>query len=169
MALRKSTQSGNRMAAPSALDAAHPVSVIAQHIIVAAQFALNDVVEMIPWPAGTIPTSIKAKVEDLDSNGTPLVTLDFGVLTGQWLDTTVDNDGSTARTCGTEFGAALTTGQAGGSVDVAAALILGLAAEKQKDRSIGFKVAAAAATLTAGAKITVAASFVPSPTGQAFA
>lgn len=169
MTLQQSTQSVNRMAAASAIDAVHPVTILAQHITVAGKFALNDVIEMLPWPAGTIPTSIKVKVEDLDSNGSPAVTLDFGVLTGQWLEKTVDNDGTTARTCGTDFGAALTTGQAGGSIDVAAALMLGLVPDKFKDRSIGFKIAAAPATLVAGAKITVVASFVPSPTGIAFA
>lgn len=169
MALRKSKQSVCRMPAPGALTAAQPVVVFAQHVIVAGQFALNDVVEMIPWPSGTVPVSLKAKVEDLDSNGTPLVTLDFGVLTGQWLELTTDNDGTTARTCGTDFATASTVGQAGGAIDVAANLLLGLVPDKFKDRSIGFKVAAAAATLVAGAKITVAATFAPSPIGQPFA
>jgi hypothetical protein len=169
MALRKSNQAICRMSAPSALDAVGAVSVLATFVTVASEFAANDVIEMIPWPAGTIPVMLKAKVEDLDSDGTPAVTLDFGVLTGQWLENTVGNDGSTARECGTDFAAASTVGQAGGAVDVAANLLLGLVPEKQKDRSIGFKVAAAPDVLVAGAKITVAALFVPSPVNVAFA
>lgn len=162
MALRKSTQSNLRCMATNADDASALLPVWGQHTVVAAQFALNDVLEMIPWPAGTIIHSLKAKVEDLDSNGTPLVTLDFGILTGQWLAAL--DDAGAARVCGTDFATASTVGQAGGSIDVAAALILGLA-PSSLDRSIGFKVAAAAATLTAGAKITVSASFIPAPQG----
>jgi hypothetical protein len=71
---------------------------------------------------------------------------------------------TTRRTCGTEFGDNLTTGQAGGSIDVAANLLLGLSVSN-KDRSIGFKIEAAPATLIAGAKIRVAAVFVPVPQG----
>jgi len=169
MALRKSNQSLARENSPGALNGAHSVTTIAQFVTAAGAFALNDVVEMIPWPAGTVPHSLKAKVEDLDSNGSPAVTLDFGVLTGQWLEDTVDNDGSTARTCSTAFGAALTTGQAGGAIDVAADKLLDLVPDKTKDRSIGFKIAAAPATLIAGAKITVSAVFVPAPVNMAFA
>lgn len=169
MTLRKSNQSLARDNAPGALDASSPVVTLAQHVIVAAQFAVNDVLEMIPWPAGTVPVRLTAKVEDLDSNGTPLVTLDFGVLTGSWLEDTVGNDGSTARTCGTDFATASTVGQAGGAIDVAANLLLGLVPDKTLDRSIGFKVAAAAATLTAGAKITVCGVFAPAPVNMAFA
>ncbi len=163
MALRKSTQAANRMPAPSARGASEAVVVFAEHTTKAGEFAVNDVVEMIPWPAGTIPVSIKAKVADLDSNGAPTVTLDFGVMTGQW-GAALNDDLSTARTCGTEFGAALTTGQAGGAVEVAANLLLGLA-PTATDRSIGLKVAAGAATLVAGAKIQIAAVFAPAPVG----
>lgn len=159
MPLRKSTQANNRVAAPSADGAYCAIPVHAEHTVVAGQFALNDVIEMIPWPAGTIPQVLKAHVQDLDSNGTPLVTLDFGVLSGAYLDAD-----SPARTCGTEFAAASNVGQAGGAIDVTADKLLGLT-PAFTDRSIGFKVAAAAATLTAGAKIRVTAIFAPTPQG----
>lgn len=163
MALRKSTQVTNRVAAPSADGANCAIPVHAEHTIVAGQFSLNDVLEMIPWPAGTIPQSVKAHVQDLDTNGTPTVTLDFGILSGAYMDSD-----SPARTCGTEFAAASTVGQAGGAIDVTADKLLGLA-PSLTDRSIGFKVAAAAATLVAGSKIRVSAVFVPAPQGVAFA
>lgn len=166
MALRKSTQAAARVNAPSALNASTAVVVFAEHITKTAEFAVNDVLEMIPWPAGTIPISIKASVADLDSNGTPLVTLDFGVLSGQYLAAL--DDAGAARTCSTAFATASTVGQAGGVIDVASNLMLGLA-PVQYDRSIGFKVAAAAATLVVGAKIQVAAQFLPVPQGVAFA
>lgn len=166
MALRKSSQSKHRMAAPSALNGSSPIVVFGEHTTVAGEFAAADVVEMIPWPAGTILVSLKAHVQDLDSNGSPAVTLDFGVLTGIW-NADLDEAGA-ARTCGTDFGNNLTTGQAGGTVDVTSDLLLGLA-PSLKDRSIGFKIEAAPATLVAGAKIRVAALFAPAPLGVAFA
>ena len=131
------------------------------------EFALNDVIEMIPWPAGTIIQSLKVHAEDLDSNGSPAVTLDFGILTGQYLMAL--DDAGAARVCGTEFGAALTTGQAGGAVDVTADKLLNRAPSQFLDRSIGFKIAAAPATLVVGAKIRVSAVFIPVPQGVAFA
>lgn len=162
MALRKSTQTAKRVAAPAALDASCAVPAYAEHTTVAGQFAAGDVIDMIPWPAGTLPVMLKASVADLDSNGSPAVTLDFGILSGQY-GAELDDAGA-ARVCGTEFGDNLTTGQAGGAVDVAANLLLGLAVSN-KDRSIGFKIEAAPATLIAGAKIRVAALFVPVPQG----
>ena len=78
------------------------------------------------------------------------------------------DDAGAARTCSTAFATASTVGQAGGVIDVASNLMLGLA-PVQYDRSIGFKVAAAAATLVVGAKIQVAAQFLPVPQGVAFA
>lgn len=164
MALRKSTQAALRLNAVAAMQAAAVIPAFAVHTIVAGQFAAADVLEMIAWPAGTVLHSLKAKVEDLDSNGSPTITLDFGVLTGEWLQNTVGNDGVTARACGNEFGNDLNVGQAGGSVDVAAALLLGMA-PSPRDRSIGFKVETGAATLTAGAKIYVSAEFLPAPVG----
>lgn len=166
MALRKSAQVAKRVAAPAPLDAASTIPVFGEFTTVAGQFAAADVLEVIPWPAGTVPVMLKAMVADLDSNGAPAVTLDFGVLSGQYgmeLD-----DAGAARVCGTEFGDNLTTGQAGGAIDVAANLLLGMA-PSNKDRSIGFKIEAAPATLVAGAKIRVAALFVPAPQGVAFA
>lgn len=166
MALRKSAQAAKRVAAPSAMDAASAIPVFAEFTTVVGQFAATDVIEMIPWPAGTVPVMLKAQVADVDSNGTPTVTLDFGVLSGQYLRD-LDDAGS-ARTCGTDFGDNLTTGQAGGAIDVAANLLLALA-PSALDRSIGFKIEAAPATLIAGAKIRVAALFAPVPQGVAFA
>lgn len=166
MALRKSTQAANRMSAPSALEASCPVAVLGEHTTVAAQFAAADVVEMIPWPAGTIPIALVAHIPDLDSNGSPSLTLDVGVLSGQWLANKND-DLTTDRTCGTEFGNNLTTGQAGGTLVVTPDLLLGLAPANY-DRSIGIKVEAAAATLVTGAKIRMAGTFVPAPVGIAF-
>lgn len=165
MALRKSAQVARRVPAPSALDASSAIPVFGEFTTVTGQFAATDVVEMIPWPAGTVPIMLKAMIGDLDS--ATGVTLDFGILTGLY-GAELAEDGSTARACGDEFGANVTTGQAGGAIDVAANLLLGLA-PSVKDRSIGLKVEAAPTALIVGAKIRVAALFVPVPQGVAFA
>lgn len=164
MALRQSNLSKNRLPAPSPLEASCPVTTIAEYTTVAGEFNAADVVEMIPWPAGTVPTTLVAVIPDIDSAAG--VTLDFGVMSGQWLASKND-DLATARTCGAEFGNNLTTGQAGGVVVVTADLLLGLA-PSAIDRTIGFKVETAATGLTAGAKIRVTATFAPVPPGIAF-
>lgn len=162
-ALRKCTQADMRVQAPSPLDAASAVPAFGEFTTaLAATFALNNVIEMIPFPAGTVLHSLKAFVGDIDTGAT--LTLDFGILSGQYLSAL--DDAGALRTCGTEFATASTIGQAGGAIDVAANLLLGIA-PNNKDRSIGFKIAAAAAGVTAGAKIRVAALFMPAPQGLA--
>jgi hypothetical protein len=163
MALRKSAQANQRMSAPHAMGN-QPLCAFGVHTIVAAQAAAADVIEMIPWPAGTVLHSLKVEFDDADSNGTPTMTIDVGILTGEWL-AALEADGD-ARVCGDEFGANLTTPQAGGSLDVAAALMLNLP-PSPLDRSLGFKVEAAAATLVAGAKFYMSAIFLPAPVGVA--
>lgn len=167
MALRKSTQSNNRAAAVGGDSAADSVVAVAEHVVVAGAFALNDVVEMLAIPAGHVPTSLKVVSDQIDSNGAPTLTLTFGVMTGEWLQATVGNDGVTARTVGTEFGNALTTvGRAASVVNLDTVTGLQLAASNV-DRSLGIKVSAAAATLVAGAKIRLIAHFAPVPVGMA--
>lgn len=166
MALRKSTQVQSRVPAPAADGRADTVPVFAEFTTTtAAQLALNDVVEMVAWPAGTVPVMVKAQVGDIDTGAT--LTLDFGVFSGLY-GAELNEDNTTARTCGTELATASTVGQAGGAIDVAANILLAMGASS-KDRSIGFKVAAAAAGVTAGAKIRVAALFVPVPQGVVIA
>jgi len=160
MALRKSTQVAVRAQAPAALDASNPITAYAEFTAATGQFAAADVLELIPFPAHTKLIYLAAHIEDLDS-ATGL-TLDFGVLSGQYLNA-LDDAGS-ARTCGTEFGDNLTTGQAGGSVLGTAAQMLAIA-PSQLDRSIGFKIEAAPTTLIPGAKIRVCAMFAPVPVG----
>jgi hypothetical protein len=161
MPLRRSIQSNNRVQANSADGAYCAIPQHGEFVTVAGQFALNDVIEVIPFPAGTIIHSLRAHLQDLDSGTT--VTLDFGILSGAYLDADTP-----ARTCGTEFAAASTVGQAGGVIDVAPNLFLGLA-PSMIDRAIGFRVAAAPTTLIANARIRVSAIFVPAPQGVAFA
>jgi hypothetical protein len=170
MALRKSTQASLRAAALGALSASAVVPVVAEHVITtAANIAVNDVIEMLAWPAGHRIAGLHVFCDRIDSNGTPTWAADVGVLTGEWLQNTVGNDGTTARTCDQTFGAGLTTfgRNAGGDrVDLmtkAGALM----AASNVDRSIGLKVTGTAATAVAGAKLGMIASFYPVPVGMA--
>lgn len=144
MALRQATQVVNRVPVPSA-NAATDVIPIVGDFTVPAGLALNDVVEMVPLPAGYVPVDYVLACEDTDSNGTPLIALDIGVLSGVY---GVKDD---ARTCGSEGAAADQVARAGG-VTRMTKKDLALLAPSTSDRGFGVKVQAAAATLTAGAK-----------------
>ncbi len=144
MALFRSKQIVAGAPAPTPQNAVDTIAVVGD-FTVPAGLALNDVIEMVGLDADLIPVDAILSAEDADSNGTPLISLDVGVLSGAY--------GSTdqARTCGTEFIAASIVARAGGvaRMDRAAGALL---APSQSARGIGLKVAAAAATLTVGAK-----------------
>lgn len=144
MALRQATQVVNKLPVPSADSATEVIAVIGDYVVPSG-LALNDVVEMCPLPAGYVPVDYLLDVEDTDSNGSPAMALDVGILSGSY--GVADN----ARTCGSEGAAAITTAQAGG---IARPTKIGFSriAPTTGDRGFGIKVQAAAATLTAGAK-----------------
>lgn len=165
MTLRKSNQSIARAPALNG-DGMDSIPVIGEHLVVAGALASGDVVEMIAQPAGTVLTGFRIIANQVDSNGSPTLAMDIGYLSGSWLDA----DGA-GRTCGTEFGSAVTTvGRlATSNVDAMANATAAnlLAAATTNDRSIGFKLTAAAATLVAGSKIRFIAHFAPVPTNMA--
>lgn len=160
MALRKSVQATARVPAPSALSGSGLIHAYGEYTTATATAA--DVVEMIPFPAHTKLVHFLAYIEDMDSDGTPAVTLDVGVLSGQYLAAL--NDAGSARTCGTELGSDVTTGQAGGSILGTAAQMLAIA-PSLLDRSLGLKIEAAPDALVTTAKIRFFAVFAPVPQG----
>jgi hypothetical protein len=143
MALKQSTQVTNKEPAPSSIGN-EPVHLVGD-FTVPAGLALNDVIEMVNLPAGYVPTDAVAYIEDTDSNGAPTMTLDLGLIDG--VAGAVDN----ARVCSNEAFAASNVAQAGG-VARPTKKDFGLIAPAATDRGMGFKVAAAAATLVVGAK-----------------
>lgn len=163
MALRKSIQVSARVPSPTPGRATDAVTVVSEYKTEAG-LVLNDIVEMGAWPAGHVLVDATFAVEDSDSNGTPLIGLDVGVMSGQYL-ALLDEAGA-ARTCGAELLAASQIARTGGMAQLALAPIL-LAAPSSKDRSIGVKVQAAAATLTVGAKWRLICTFLPAPVGIA--
>ncbi len=91
--------------------------------------------------------------DDLDSNGTPTITLDVGLLSGTPGDTTSN------RTIGAEF----FSGDTGARTGALARMSLASGFKvlpTEADRSIGVKIAAAVATAAAG-RIRVLATMAP--------
>jgi hypothetical protein len=121
--------------------------------VAAADIVLNDVIDLGILPANHTVVDAILIADDLDTNGTPTVALDVGIMSGTPGDTT------SVRTCGSEFFAAATTGQAGGVLRMTKKegfLVKPTAA----DRSIGVKFQTAAATAAAG-RIRVRVLMVP--------
>lgn len=113
--------------------------------------ANGDILELACIPPGCRPVDLVLDSDDLDT-GTPAMTLDVGVMSGEWGDDTA------GRTCGKEFFDAATTAQAGG---VARPTLAGAyrVAGAAKARSIGVKIVTKAATAAAG-EIGLTVSYV---------
>jgi hypothetical protein len=151
--LRQSRQVAARLPASNATSANEAVTQVTDYVVEAG-LALNDVIEMGCLPGYCLPVDVKVFAEDADSNGTPTITLDAGIITGTYGK--VDN----TRTCGNEFFAASNVAQAGGLAPIAkkdAALI----AVDNVEKGYGLKVAAGAATLTVGARIVMVVTYMP--------
>jgi len=125
--------------------------------IVPTGLAAGDIIEMNGLPAYHVLTSIELMTDQIDSNGTPTLTLDVDFLTGTYGDAIGGAAGS--RTMGTTFFAASTTpGRAGGTT---ASSAVGMARQvaTSADRGIGVKLAAAAATLVVGARLRLRVAY----------
>jgi hypothetical protein len=64
---------------------------------ITAALLLNDQLEMLILPAGHVPVDVIIDTDDLDSNASPTIGFDCGIMTGFPGDTVA------ARTIGTEF------------------------------------------------------------------
>ena len=100
--------------------------------------AQNDIVEMVPLPAGCAPVDLIVDTDDLDS-GTPAITLTAAII----------NSGGTDIVANTEFFIASTVAQAGGiqRMDKKTGPRI---ASSTSTRNVGLKVVAAAGTAQAG-------------------
>lgn len=109
-------------------------------------FLLNDIIDIGPLPANHIVTDMIIDSDDMDTNGTPLLALDVGILSGTPGDTV------SVRTMSNEFFAADVAARTG----VISRMTKGAGfrvAPTQADRSIGVKIQAAAATQATTGKI----------------
>jgi hypothetical protein len=111
--------------------------------VTAAQIVLNDIIDIGILPANHTVVDAILIPDDLDTNVSPTIALDVGIMSG------TPGDTETARTCGSELFAASTAAQGGTPTRMSKKdgfLIKPTAA----DRSIGVKFQAAAATAAAG-------------------
>lgn len=111
--------------------------------VTAAQLTVNNIFELAPIPPNCRVVDMTLDCTDIDTNGTPVVALDVGIMTGEF------GDNTQTRTCGSEFFQAAPVGQAGGIARLAT-----LASVKTGGapiyRSIGVRVLTAPATPVAG-------------------
>lgn len=110
--------------------------------------AANDIIDLGLILANTTVADVLIDTDDLDTNGTPAISVDIGVLSGTPGDTT------SVRTIGNEFFAADTTARTGGVVRMTKSAGFRVAPVGY-DRSIGLKVVAAAATQATTGKLRV--------------
>jgi hypothetical protein len=109
----------------------------------AGGLAAGDIIELGCIPPGCRPVDVILDADDLDSNGAPTLALDVGLMSGEW------GDADDTRTCGAEFFSASNVAQAGGLARPTLKTAVRVAAS-DKARSIGVKIATAAATAAAG-------------------
>jgi hypothetical protein len=143
MTTRVSLFSGRYLPVPVADAANDCIAVDYFYDLPTAQNILNDIIDIGVLPAGHTVSDAILLSDDLDSNGTPLMALDVGIMSG------TPGDPSASRTCGNELFAADTAVRTGASsrmTKVAGFNIL----PTDTDRSIGVKIQAAAATAAAG-------------------
>lgn len=161
MALFQAKQVLLQKAIPAAMSGVDLVPITGE-IVVPAGLALNDILEMGGIPVGHVPVDFILHAPDMDSNGTPLIALDAGIITGRFGDPV---QGS--RACGTEFLTASQVARTGGiaRLDKSMAGVLPSLVE----RGWGLKVQAAAATLAVGGTIRATLFCEPAPNGMAFA
>jgi hypothetical protein len=108
-----------------------------------AQNIVNDIIDIGVLPAYHTVVDMVLVPDDLDTNASPAVALDVGLMSGTVGDTV------TARTCGAEFFAADTGARSGAAARMSAATGFKVQAT-ESDRSIGVKIQAASATAAAG-------------------
>jgi hypothetical protein len=103
---------------------------------------VNDIIELAILPANCRVVDLLLATDDLDTGGSPAIVLDVGIMSGAVGDTGT-------RTVGAEFFSGATTAQAGGVVRPTLKTAFRVAPTSDH-RSIGVKIATAAATGAAG-------------------
>jgi hypothetical protein len=160
MALFQSKQVASKLPLTESDGAGDAVEYLGEFITTSA-LANGDVIELVGVPAYHVPVNVQLLTDQVDSNGSPTMTVDWGYISGTFGDGTP----AVARTCGTEFASASTTPiRAAGYISTAATnTALGRSVATTAARGIGIKVAAAIATLVVGARIRCRVVYVSDP------
>ncbi|MFN8760254.1 MAG: hypothetical protein ACK5XA_15775 [Tagaea sp.] len=156
---RASSQISSRQPAITA-DGAKDLVAVQSVFTLSGALGLNNVIEMMVLPAGHKLVDAILESTDLDTGGSPAITLSVGTMAGTPYDPTFASRGVTANVI-----AASTIGQAGG---VARAAVAGFStiAGQDTDRSIGVLVAAGPATGAATGTISLTIMYRPIVHGQ---
>jgi hypothetical protein len=109
--------------------------------------AVGDIIDVGIIPANATVVDVVLDSDSLDSNGSPTLAYDVGVMSGT-------PGGTTGRTCGAEFFSGSTLSRAGGVARTALATAFRVAPAKT-DVSVGVKITTAAATLPTTGKLGV--------------
>ena len=123
-----------------------PICKGSESIVVRAEFpqrvalAVNDIIEMLQLPEDHVVADAWIDSDDLDSNGTPTITLSLGVLNA------AKSDIDTVASGGAAWIAASTVGQAGGVARASTFHAMRMQPQSNLRRNIGIKVAAGPAT-----------------------
>ncbi|HJV52784.1 MAG TPA: hypothetical protein VJ652_15055 [Noviherbaspirillum sp.] len=126
--------------------------------LTAAQVAAGNIVDIGILPAGHTVVDSVLVPDDLDTNGSPTITLDVGIMSG------TPGDDTSVRTCGAELFSASTAAQGGTPTRMSAKTGF-LIPSVGYDRSIGVKINAGAATAAAG-RVRVLVTMAPSDGNQ---
>lgn len=127
--------------------------------VTAAQIVAGDIVDIGPLPAGHTVVGAILAPDDLDTNGTPTIALDVGLMSG------TPGSTDTSRTCGAEIFSASQAARTG-TTDRPTLTSAFRIQSVEYDRSIGVKFNTAAATAAAG-RIRLSLHIAPSD-GQVF-
>jgi hypothetical protein len=103
----------------------------------------GDILEMAPLPSNLRVIDMVLDSDDLDTNGSPTIAMDVGIMSGNW----GVNDNT--RTCGAEFFSGSNVGQAG-TVARPTLKTAFRTTQTENDRSIGIKFTTASATFASG-------------------
>lgn len=143
--MNQSDYAKGRLPVPYPMAAGVAVSHRFAMALTAPMLALAQITEIAKIPADCRVVDIVLDSDDLDTDGAPLLAFDVGILSGDFGD--VDLGG--ARTMGAEFFAASQLGRAGGVAFPSLASAY-RTANSDKERGVGIKITAAAATAAAG-------------------
>lgn len=112
--------------------------------LLATDLVAGNVIDLGILPAGNSVSNVQLMCDKLDSNGTPAITLDVGLMSGEV------GVADAARTVGQELFAGSNNAQSGTAVATPATRAALTIAATKFDRSIGVKIVTAPATAAAG-------------------
>jgi len=123
-------------------EGANAVVAVRNTVVITKVAEVGDTYEMVILPANCVVVDMILDADDLSAAADILI--DVGIMAGEVYDATLAN-----RTCGLEFIASSTVGQAGGAVRPTLAGAFRVAPTKA-DRSIGLEMAAVSTTTATG-------------------